>query len=394
MNQPQSLLAPEHFAGIRQPLERAETLPPWCYTSAEFFDLEVDRMFSRVWNFLGHGDRIPAVGDYFTATVAKVPLLVVRGKDRQIRALQNTCRHRGTIVAQGAGSAERFTCPYHSWAYDLEGRLTNAPHMDDAVGFSKAENGLKPVRLETWAGFIFVNLDPGAPGLETYLGDLPATLAPYRLDDMFCARRRDYDVACNWKIYVENSKDAEHVGTVHRDSINRTSPSSRVAREVLPSNGQYMNTFMRNRGSAALLAGDTGFPKIPSLKAEGTYAPLILPGTYLGCTIDCAWYLNIVPVAADRMRLETGGLFPSAVRSRPDFEEVAAKYYRRWDMTQAEDNRICELQHAGLQSRLATAGRLSAKEELIHRIDNWVVDRVCGAAGGGPSQNRNSRSTS
>ena len=76
MNQPQSLLAPEHFAGIRQPLERAETLPPWCYTSAEFFDLEVDRMFSRVWNFLGHGDRIPAVGDYFTATVAKVPLLV------------------------------------------------------------------------------------------------------------------------------------------------------------------------------------------------------------------------------------------------------------------------------------------------------------------------------
>ena len=363
MSNPRDLLAAANFAGIRQALDRAETLPPWCYTSAEFFELEVDRIFSRVWNFLGHADRIPAAGDYFTTIVAKVPLLIVRGEDRQIRAFQNTCRHRGTIVAQGEGHAKRFACPYHSWTYDTEGRLTNAPHMEAAVGFDKSANGLTPARLDTWAGFIFVNLDASAPALQTYLGDLPATLAPYRLDDMFCARRRDYDVACNWKIYVENSKDAEHVGTVHRDSINRTSPSSRVARKVLPSNGHYLNTFMQNRGSAALLAGDTGFPKIPSLTgalAEGTYAPLILPGTYLGCTIDCAWYLNIVPVAADRIRLETAGLFPAAVRSWPDFEETAAKYYRRWDMTQAEDNRICELQQTGLESRLATAGRLSA----------------------------------
>src|ERR1041385_6134038 len=117
------------FAGIRKPLATAETLPPWCYTSPEFFDAEVEKIFSRVWNFLGHGDRIPEPGDYFTTKVAKVPLLIARGKDRVVRAFQNTCRHRGTVVAQGEGCTELFSCPYHSWTYDLEGRLDSAPHM-------------------------------------------------------------------------------------------------------------------------------------------------------------------------------------------------------------------------------------------------------------------------
>ena len=378
MNQPHSLLAREHFAGTRQSLECAETLPPWCYTSPEFFAIETERLFSRVWNFLGHADRIAAPGDYFTTTVAGTSLLVVRGLDQTIRAFQNTCRHRGTLIAQGEGNAEIFACPYHSWTYDLAGRLRHAPHMDETT-FDKSSNGLKPVRLESWAGFMFVNLDAAAPDLQTWLGDLPAVLAPYRFDDMFCARRRDYEVACNWKIYVENSKDAEHVGTVHRDSINRVSPSARIARTVLAANGQYVNTFMQNAGSASLLAGDRGFPPIPTLTgalAQGTHAPLIYPGTYLGCTIDSAWYLNIVPLAANRIRLETAGLFPRAVKTRPDFAEIAANYYRRWDTTAMEDNRICERQQAGLESRLATAGRLSTREALVHQIDNWILDRL------------------
>lgn len=378
MNPPQSLTARENFLGIRQTLEHAETLPPWCYTSPEFFELETEKLFSRVWNFLGHADRIAAPGDYFTTAVARVPMLIVRGHDLKIRAFQNTCRHRGTLIAQGEGRRDTFACPYHSWTYDLTGGLKSAPYMDEAT-FDKTANGLTPVRLESWAGFMFVNLDAAAADLQTYLGDLPATLAPYHLDDMFCARRRDYEVACNWKIYVENSKDSEHVATVHRNSINRTSPSSRIARTVLASDGQYVNTFMQNGGSAALLPGAAGFPRIPTLTgalAEGTMAPLIYPGTYLGCTVDCAWYLNVVPLAANRIRLETAGFFPKAVKARPDFAEVAANYVQRWDTTAIEDNQICEQQQAGLESRLAAAGRLSTREALVHRIDNWILDRV------------------
>jgi choline monooxygenase len=373
------------FRGVRAPLAEAQTLPPWCYTSEEFFALEMERIFSRSWIFVGHADRVAATGDYFTTVVAGAPIVLVRGDDRQVRAFHNTCRHRGTIVARGEGSGRGFACPYHSWTYDTQGRLTSAPHMEEAVGFSLVQNGLKPVRLETWAGFLFVNLDPAAPELRAQLGDLPEVLAPWRLDEMTCVRRRDHDVRCNWKIYVENAKDAEHVATVHRASINRTSPSNRVRRAVLPAGGEYVNTFMRNGVSAALLAGEQGFPKIPSLQgelAEGTMAPLIFPATYLGCTIDCAWYLNIVPLAPDRIRLETGGLFPRIITERADFAEVAQRYYRRWDTTAEEDNRVCELQQEGVGSSFATAGRLSAREELVHRIDNWVLDRVLGGEQG------------
>lgn len=379
MNSPFTKLTTEDFAGIRKQLNEAETLPPWCYTAPEFFEIEIDRIFSRVWNFVGHCDRVPAPGSYFTTVVANVPLVVARGPDGAIRAFQNTCRHRGTIVALGEGTTRIFTCPYHSWAYDLTGKLISAPHMNEARDFNHSANGLRQVRADVWAGFIFVNLDLDAEDLRSYLGDLSEAVAPYRLDDMTCTRRREYDVQCNWKIYVENAKDSEHLATVHRSSINRTSPSARIPRRVVPSRGNYANTFMRNGGSAALLAGDPGFPKIPSLSgelAEGTTAPLIFPATYLGCTVDCAWYINIKPVSVDRIRLEVGGLFPRAVTQRPDFEKIAANYHHRWDTTAEEDNRVCELQHTGLVSRQAIAGRLSAREGMIHFIDNWILDRV------------------
>lgn len=369
----------ESFLGVRRPLGEAETLPPWCYTSPDFFAIEIERIFSKVWNFIGPEDRIAEPGSFFTTVVAGVQVLVVRGKDRQVRAFQNTCRHRGTRIAAGEGSARSFSCPYHSWTYDLNGALLSAPHMSGTINFSTAEHGLLPIRLETWGGFLFINLDSNAPDLKSYLGDLPNVVAPYGLANMTCVRRRDYQVRCNWKIYVENSKDSEHVASVHRNSINQTSPANQIARTVLPSRGHYLNTFMKNGGSAALLRGEKGLPKIPSLigdMAEGTMAPLILPATYLGCTVDCAWYLNVVPVAVNEIRLETGALFPSAVIKDPDFETLVAGYYRRWDTTAQEDNAVCELQQLGLESHLASAGRLSMKEELVHRIDNWVVDRV------------------
>ena len=131
-------------------------------------------------------------------------------------------------------------------------------------------------------------------------------------------------------------------------------------------------------GSAALLKGDTGFPMIAGLEetTAGTTAPLIFPGTYISCTTDCAWYLNVNPVAVDRITLEQGALFPRETVARSDFAEVAPKYFRRFDMTQAEDNEICELQHRGLSSPLSRAGRYSTKEALVHQTVNWILDRV------------------
>ena len=121
-------------------------------------------------------------------TIDDEPLLIVRGRDGELRAFYNVCRHRGTaVVEEPCGKAVRFQCPYHAWIYDLEGKLVRAKHTDDLEDFSFEEFGLVAVRLETWQGFVFVNLSPEAPPLVEWLGDLPPHLA--RFDFSRPARR-------------------------------------------------------------------------------------------------------------------------------------------------------------------------------------------------------------
>ena len=101
------------FANVFKPVEQAESLPPRCYTSQEFFDLEVRNLFMRVWTFFGHVDQVARPGDYITVEYAGIPLIIARGGDGEIRAFANSCRHRGTPVAEGEGNCRAFTCPYH-----------------------------------------------------------------------------------------------------------------------------------------------------------------------------------------------------------------------------------------------------------------------------------------
>jgi len=376
---PPNIFDPAHYSAVRKPVTEASNLPAWCYTSDAFFQRELSRMFWKTWNFVGRSERIPNAGDFFAVDVATVPILVVRGSDGDVRAFSNTCRHRGAIVARGEGNTRSFACPYHAWTYGLSGELLSAPtEMEDSVGFDPTHCGLIPVRLESWGGFMFVNFDPDGAPLADHLGNLPGLLESYRCEDLRLVRRLEFDVRCNWKFYVENLKDAQHVSTVHRNSISRYASPRKYWREVQQTTGDLVSTFMAYPGSAALLQGDTGFPPIASLDPEryGTTAPLIFPNLYVSCTTDCAWYVLVDPVAVDRIRLEQGALFPSATLTRADFDQVIGKYLKRFDMTQEEDNEICELQHRGLSSPFSVPGRYAAKEALVHKTVNWILDHV------------------
>jgi len=376
-----ALFRPETYAGLRKPLLEASTLPPACYTSPAFYRREVQAIFMKVWNFIGRADRIPKAGDYFALEFAGVPVIVVRGQDGAVRAFANTCRHRGALLIEGEGNCRAFRCPYHSWTYDTEGALIVAPEMDQTKGFDPAEWHLTPIRLESWAGFLFLNFDEQAPPLLDYLGDLPTKLASYRFEDMACVRRKEYDLACNWKIYVENAMEAYHIATVHRSTLSRQKgkPS-----EPQPAGGEYCALFKEHKGSRALLAGDTGFPEMDHLEgmaAEGSWYPLIYPSTMFGCTYDCMWWLELHPMGPERTRLIVGSAFPRSSIERPDFAEVVQRYYRRWDISIPEDNGISELQQRGLASPFARPGRLAHAEPLVHTFGNWVLDRVLGISG-------------
>jgi len=371
---------PRHYQAVRRPLLDAETMPVWCYTSEAFYRREVERVFRKVWNFIGAADRLRGPGDYFTINFAGVPLIVLRDQEGALRAFANSCRHRGSALLEGEGNCRLIACPYHSWSYHLHGSLAGAPEMHKTHGFDPQDYALVPIAIGSWGGFLFVNFDPDAAPLSDYLGDLPERVAPYRLDQMACTRRKEYLIECNWKLFVENAKESYHIATVHRQTINKYASARSSGYWVEDAKGEYCITFAQHENSMALLKGDGGFPIIESLagrrEAEGTTAPLIYPSTYLACTIDCAWYLELHPLGPSRTRLIHGALFPRDRLARNDFEEVAKNYYKRWDITVEEDIVASERQQRGLDSPFARAGRFSYREPLVHVIDNWILDRV------------------
>jgi phenylpropionate dioxygenase-like ring-hydroxylating dioxygenase large terminal subunit len=370
------LFNPAHYANVRKPLLEAETMPAWCYTLEAFYAREVRSIFRKIWNLLGRVEQVENPGDYYTLEFAGIPLIILRDQEGRLQAFINSCRHRGSELLSGAGACRMIACPYHSWTYSLDGKLVGAPAMETTIGFDKGDYGLIPVRIETWGGFLFVNFDPDAASLSDYLGDIKDKLSPYGLDDMVCVRRREYVMDCNWKLFVENAKEAYHIGTVHRATIQKYASARSAGYWVEPTKGEYCVTFAEHEGSI-------GFPLIETLagrrEAGGTYAPLIYPSTYLACTIDCAWYLELHPLGPGRTKMIHGAMFPRDRLKDPEFEARAANYYKRWDITVEEDIVASERQQKGILGPYSVPGRFSHREPLVHVIDNWILDRVLSA---------------
>lgn len=378
---PDELFQSHHYRAVRRPVEDASTLPPFAYHDRDFYRLEIERIFRRCWNFVGHEGRVPDAGAYATLDLAGIPVALLRDEDGIVRAFANTCRHRGAQVLEGEGRCRRMVCPYHGWTYALDGRLVGARGMEDTRDFDLAEHGLLELRLERLGKLMWICFNDDAPPLREALGDLPALLEPYALDELVLTRRTEYQVSCNWKVYVENFMDYYHTPTVHRASIARGNLSTYHDNPptVEDGGGHYLCLYARHGGSAALLEGDDGFAPLPTLSgraAQGSTYVCAYPSALLGCTRDCVWYVEIHPTGPDTIRLALGSCFHPQATARADFPEVVAAYYRRWDVTVEEDNRINERQQRGVGSPLARAGRVSRLEALSHTFRNWLLDAL------------------
>src|SRR5262245_29273074 len=194
------------------------TLPSRYYTDAAIHEKELKRIFQRSWSYVGHETDLPSAGSYLTDDVAHQPIVVVRGRDNEIRAFYNVCQHRGHLLLKGRGTLRvGITCPYHAWTYGLDGALKNAPMTGDVAGFAMQEFGLRSVPIARVAGLIFVNLDKTArppseeaPGFEQTLRDaLPG------LPQFVATERLQFDIAANWKIVIDNFSEGYHIPVAH-----------------------------------------------------------------------------------------------------------------------------------------------------------------------------------
>ena len=153
------------------------SLPQPFYTDPEFFRIDMESIWYRDWLFAGHVVEIPKPGDWFTMRVGAYSLIVIRGRDGQVRALHNSCRHRGSILCKTErGSAKRLICPYHQWVYDTDGALVRARHA--AKDFDTASYGLKQAHCETVGGYVFVCVAPHAPDFAPFRAQAEPFLAP------------------------------------------------------------------------------------------------------------------------------------------------------------------------------------------------------------------------
>ena len=193
------------------------TLPSKLYRDPAAHARERQGVFAAGWQFLGHEAEAPAAGDYVAGDVAGWPVLAVRGADGTLRGFHNVCRHRaGRRAPDGRGHCgAEITCRYHGWRYALDGRLRSAVDFGAAEGFDPRDFGLHPVRLETWRGFIFVNLDRKAGGLDELAAPLDGLFDAFGVRIAPATLRRSHDLACNWKTYVENYLEGYHIPMVH-----------------------------------------------------------------------------------------------------------------------------------------------------------------------------------
>ncbi|MFI4890429.1 MAG: aromatic ring-hydroxylating dioxygenase subunit alpha [Steroidobacterales bacterium] len=202
-------------AAVLAPLARA--MPAWAYSHPDLQRLELERVLLPSWQIVCHVNSIPAPGDYLTFDLGPESVIVLRGRDGTIRAFHNVCRHRGARILDGAGNCPGpMTCPYHGWSYRQDGSLVGVPIRDSFPGLDRAQFGLRPVRLDTLLGLVFVALRGDPPPLAEAWGPLLGELAPYRIEEMVPLgpiTEEVWDV--DWKLAMDNYLESYHVPIGH-----------------------------------------------------------------------------------------------------------------------------------------------------------------------------------
>ena len=211
-----------------QALVEADRVHRDVYIDPEVFQLEMERLWSRTWIYVGHTSQVPQAGDFITADIAAKPVILVRHTDGTVRVLMNRCAHKGTkVVYDFAGNTGKtFRCPYHAWTYRTDGSLIQIPLKQGYEGTrlqeTEAARGLSPITHETYRGFVFARLADG-PGFREYFGDSLSSID--NLADR--SPEGELEIAggclrylhnCNWKMFVENLNDTMHPMIVHASS--------------------------------------------------------------------------------------------------------------------------------------------------------------------------------
>jgi choline monooxygenase len=345
----------------RAPLAEASTIPGSWYVDPRIAELERISVFSKTWQLVARLDQLRKPGEFVSAVVAGEPIVVVRGNDGILRGFYNVCRHHAAaVVTQPCGQATLLHCPYHGWNYGLDGSLKGMPEFEGVKNFDRTQNGLVPVRVETWECFVFVNLDPQAASLQHFLGALVSRIAPLEISKLHFFDRKTYNIRCNWKVFVDNYLDGGyHVPHLHKG---------------LNSVLDYKQYTIENEDryclqSSPMVTSDEDAATGATRKGDRAWYFWQYPNLMINCYAGYMDTNYVIPVDADHCSVVFDFYFADVSEASREYNTQSVEVGNR---VQDEDLGICEDVQRGLKSRAYGAGRLSVRreagEQLFHRL--------------------------
>lgn len=185
------------------------------YTSREFFDREVEKVWRKTWQAACRENRLREAGDYFVYDIVDDSILLTRTESGELKGFHNSCLHRGRALKRGAGNGKHLRCPYHAWTWDLDGEFMGAPCEWDFPHVTKENAKLPEVKVATWGGWVFINMDENAPPLDEYMEVLPEHMNQWRHDQRYVSLHVEKVIACNWKVAVEAFIESYHALATH-----------------------------------------------------------------------------------------------------------------------------------------------------------------------------------
>jgi glycine betaine catabolism A len=363
-----------------RPFGQSRMLPRDAYTSPRVFAFEQERFFAGSWTCVGREGDLEGTGAQRATRVGGAGVLLVRAADGRVRAFANTCRHRGhELLGVGEQTTRRTVlCPYHAWTYELDGALRVAPGFRDHGDFRPADHGLVELPLESWHGFLFVNGSGDAPPFAEHVGALDDLVAPYRLERLVPLATHEYDLACNWKVVLENYHECYHCPLIHPELCQVSPPASGDNFEL---DGAWVGGTMDLKDHAVTMSLDghsDGVP-IPGLDTGRlrTVAYLgLFPNLLLSLHPDYVMTHLVEPLGPALSHVVCSWYFPPEATERPGFDPSYAVEF--WDRTNRQDWAACESVQRGMASPHFQPGPLAPAEDAVYHVVTMIARAYLG----------------
>jgi len=384
------ILDPNKIEVVKNPIEKAHGLPNECYLNNDYLEFEKEKIFKNNWTMIGVASSVPNPGDAKPFNLLGIPILIVRNKENEVKVFHNVCSHRGfKLVDQECKLKNVIRCPYHSWSYDFNGKLTVTPHIGglgkhEVEGFDKNKSNLKEIKSNIWMDLIFININSNAKPFEDFIKPLEDRWSKFisKKDQKLIRHSTDngyfnMTVNSNWKFAIENYCESYHLPWIHPElnKVSNISDHYHIEDENLNFSGQGSNKYSQQfDGNIKFKC----FPNWPTELSEKSEYVSLYPNVMLGIHIDHFYAFWLEPISNNQTK-EHFELYyvGDESASSDEFKDIREKNFAFWQEVMNEDVTAIEGMQKGRSSPAYNGGNFSPVMDtptlMFHK---WVATNL------------------